>query len=198
MLLKGYRKDYHNYSNYKIKPVLEEIGKRLNVSFDIVRNLLPQEIEEGLKKGEVGDHSGRLKLFITKQVDGVNYEASDAEEMLQSVLSQEIEVRNEWKGQCAYPGKVSGTVKLVDSRKDMDKFQEGDVLVSHTTNPDLVPAMEKASAIITDMGGLTSHAAIVSREMKKPCVVGSQNASKQLKDGDRVEVDADKGIVKKI
>ncbi|MFC1612894.1 PEP-utilizing enzyme [Patescibacteria group bacterium] len=70
------------------------------------------------------------------------------------------------------------------------------MLVSHMTNPGIVPAMKQAVAIITDMGGITCHAAIVSRELKKPCIIGTKIATQVLKDGDMVEVDADKGIVR--
>jgi pyruvate,water dikinase len=80
----------------------------------------------------------------------------------------------------------------------MGKMNEGNVMVAHTTFPSLVPAMKKASAIITDDGGITCHAAIVARELKTPCVVGTKIATKILKDGDMVEVNADKGIVKVI
>ena len=78
----------------------------------------------------------------------------------------------------------------------MHKMQQGDILVSTATTPSIVPAMKKASAIVTDEGSLTCHAAIVSRELEITCVIGTKNASKILKDGMRVEVDADKGIVR--
>ena len=80
----------------------------------------------------------------------------------------------------------------------MHKMKDGDILVSISTQPDLLPAMKKAAAFITDQGGVTSHAAIVAREMKTPCVIATKIATKVLKDGDIVEVDADKGIVRKI
>ena len=69
-------------------------------------------------------------------------------------------------------------------------------MVSIATNPDIVPAMKKAGAIVTEQGGITSHAAIVSRELRTPCVIGTKIATKVLKDGMVVEVDANKGIVK--
>jgi pyruvate,water dikinase len=78
----------------------------------------------------------------------------------------------------------------------MVKMETGDVLVSISTQPDLLPAMKKAVAFITDQGGVTSHAAIVAREMNTPCVIATKIATQILRDGDLVEVDADKGIVK--
>jgi pyruvate,water dikinase len=80
----------------------------------------------------------------------------------------------------------------------MNKVQKGDILVTSMTTPDYVPAMERAAAFITDEGGLSCHAAIVAREMKKPCIIGTKIATKVLKDGDIVEVDANQGIVKKL
>jgi len=96
----------------------------------------------------------------------------------------------------AYPGYVKGNVKRVDMPEDMGKMEEGDILVSTATTPSIVPAIRKAGAIITDEGGITCHAAIVSREFKIPCVVGTKIATKVLKDGDLVEVDANKGVIK--
>ena len=78
------------------------------------------------------------------------------------------------------------------------KAEEVFVLVTSMTRPEMVVAMEKAAAIVTDEGGITSHAAIVSRELKIPCIIGTKVATKILKNGDLVEVDAFKGIVRKI
>jgi len=78
----------------------------------------------------------------------------------------------------------------------MDKIEIGDVLIAVMTRPDYLPAMQKAIAFVTDEGGITCHAAIVAREMKKPCVIGTKIATKTFKDGDMVEVDAEKGVVK--
>lgn len=102
------------------------------------------------------------------------------------------------QGTCACPGKAKGKVKIINLPEEMAKMEKGDIMVSHTTFPALVPAMKKAAAIITEDGGITCHAAIVSREMQIPCLVGIKIALQVLKDGDKVEVDAEKGIVKKV
>ncbi len=101
------------------------------------------------------------------------------------------------RGKTACSGKASGKVKVVLSKEDFSKFDHGSILVAPHTDPNMVVIMTKAAAIITDMGGITSHAAIVSREMGVPCIVGAQNATQILKDGDLVEVDATKGVVYK-
>jgi pyruvate,water dikinase len=113
---------------------------------------------------------------------------------------KKISVKNvsEISGQTAQPGLATGRVKIIIRAKDMKKFQKGDILVSVATDPDIVPAMKKAAAIVTEQGGITSHAAIVSRELGIPCIIGTKIATRVLKDGDIVEVDANKGIIKKI
>ena len=99
-------------------------------------------------------------------------------------------------GQTAYPGYVQDRVSRVDSAKDLEKYVPGNVVVSINTSPDLMPALRSCSAIVSDEGGIMCHAAIVSRELKKPCVIGTKVATKVLKEGDLVEVDAEKGIVR--
>ncbi len=102
----------------------------------------------------------------------------------------------EIKGYSACKGVVRGIVKVVFGSKDFHKVNKGDILVAPATSVDFVPVMEKAAAFVTNEGGITSHASIVSREMSKPCIIGTKIATRVLKDGDLVEVDAEKGIVK--
>ncbi|MBU0707525.1 hypothetical protein KKG41_04100 [Patescibacteria group bacterium] len=101
-------------------------------------------------------------------------------------------------GNVASTGYAKGRVKIVNRTSEVSKVEPGDVLVSVATNPSLLPAMKIASAFVTDTGGLTSHAAIVAREFKKPCIISTKIATKVLNDGDMVEVDAKKGDVKKV
>ncbi len=98
-------------------------------------------------------------------------------------------------GSSASPGIGVGPVKIIKTAKEIDKVQKGDVLVSIMTSPDFVPAMKKAVAIVTDQGGQTSHAAIVSRELGIPCVVGTKMATSTLKDGQIITVDGSLGQV---
>jgi len=99
------------------------------------------------------------------------------------------------KGLAASPGVASGVVKIIHSMDDLDKIKKGDVLVTTMTNPDMVLTMQKAAAIVTSEGGVTAHAAIVSREMGIPAVVGTQDAMEKLKDGEEVTVDGSNGKV---
>lgn len=108
-------------------------------------------------------------------------------------ISEQI---TEIKGQPAYLGKVVAKVKIVRDPLRAEHFHKGDVLVTGMTRPEFVPLMKKAGAIVTDEGGITCHAAIVSRELRKPCIIGTRIASQVLKDGDLVEVDANNSVVK--
>lgn len=108
------------------------------------------------------------------------------------------------KGTSIHSGKVQGTARIFRASYDnfdvlqqlMHTVQQGDILVAETTSPELMPACKKAAAIVTNQGGMLSHAAIVSRELNIPCIVGASNATEVIKDGDLVEVDADNGIVR--
>jgi len=99
------------------------------------------------------------------------------------------------KGETASKGVYSGKVKLVKEMSELDQVKQGDVLVTKMTTPDMVPAMQKAGAIVTDEGGLTCHAAIVSREMGTPCIVGTEVATSVLKESEMITVNATQGIV---
>ena len=99
------------------------------------------------------------------------------------------------KGLGASPGIGKGTVKILASPKEMGKVEKGDVLVTEMTTPDFVPAMKRASAIVTNSGGMTCHAAIVSREMGIPCIVGTKSATTTLHEGQFITIDAMRGIV---
>ncbi len=111
------------------------------------------------------------------------------------LVSQEIDGQILTKGLAASPGVASGVVKIIKSMEDLSKVKDGDVLVTTMTNPDMVMTMQKAAAIVTSEGGITAHAAIVSREMGIPAVVGTQNALDVLQDGMKITVDGFNGKV---
>ncbi|MFA6307322.1 MAG: PEP-utilizing enzyme [Patescibacteria group bacterium] len=109
------------------------------------------------------------------------------------------------KGRTAFKGKVVGRAIIapmfydIKKVKLMDKqMKKGDILIAESTSPDWLPLCKKASAIVADQGGMLSHAAIVSRELKIPCIIDTKEATKIFKNGDKIEVDADNGVVKKI
>jgi phosphohistidine swiveling domain-containing protein len=100
------------------------------------------------------------------------------------------------KGTPAAKGKITGIVRIILGKKEFHKLKKGEILVTEMTRPDFIPILKLAGAIVTDEGGLTSHAAIVSRELGIPCIVGTKIGTRVLHDGDLVEVDAGKGLVR--
>jgi phosphoenolpyruvate synthase/pyruvate phosphate dikinase len=159
----------------------------IHCSYDeLVKNNIPtRKILEARKQEFVSCFShGKTRIFSGKEIAYFKK------------LGSEKEISDIITGRTAFPGVATGLVKIIHSPKDMDDFKKGNVLVASMTTPSMVMAMKKASAFITDEGGITCHAAILAREMKKPCVIGTKNATKILKDGDMVEVDANKGAVK--
>ncbi|OGI25054.1 MAG: hypothetical protein A3J76_02365 [Candidatus Moranbacteria bacterium RBG_13_45_13] len=202
MFLKPRRKDYQSKSYWHLEFLQREIGKRLRMSLDQVRSCTLEEIKRALQGKKIDIHTinERMKFHIIVP-DGRKikiYSGSEAKKYERNIKEDKIEIEKsrQIEGQSAFPGKVEGVVKRIDMPDDMHKMNDGDILVSTATTPSIVPAIRKASAILTDEGGLTCHAAIVSREFEIPCVTGTKFATRILKDGDLVEVDADKGIVK--
>jgi len=100
------------------------------------------------------------------------------------------------KGQIGFPGKIVGRVRIIKNKRQADKLKEGEIIVSPMTTPEFVDIMKKASAFITNEGGVICHAAITARELKKPCIIGTGVATQVLRDGDLIELDANKGIVR--
>lgn len=199
---KSYRRDAQLYWAYQMDAFFDELSHRLGITFKESRFLLPVEIYDGLDKGlsdiqksELKERSRYCVYYAEEGIDKI-YVGDEAKKLEQTTIVQIDTNITEFKGQTACLGHVTGLVKIVNSPADMDKMHKGDVLVSIATNPDIVLAMKKAAAIITEQGGITSHAAIVSRELGIPCVIGTKIATKVLKDGDMVEVDANTGTVK--
>ncbi|HEY4505559.1 MAG TPA: PEP-utilizing enzyme [Candidatus Paceibacterota bacterium] len=184
--------------------LIYEVGNGL---WDSIDTLIPEEsrsfltIEEIVSKRYPAlDEIGRRKKshIYTNDTLTTGVKFSDFLKINNLRLEEDSSVNNvdEFSGSIAYKGKVTGKVRIVLEFKDMFKFNEGEVLVSSMTVPDFLPVMKKAIAFITDEGGITCHAAIIAREMKKPCIIGTKIATQVLKDGDMVEVDAENGIVK--
>ena len=202
--LKDQRKGTYQKSYVAMEPVMKEIAKRLKLSIKEVKYLVDEEIMQALLKRKNFSNitKRRIEYCVSYVHSGkVNVLIDDRATRLINKLVSQTAVQEKTdiiKGTVAYAGKVKGIVKLVITKEDVDKVKKGDILVSPATNPDLIIAMKKSAAFVTDRGGITSHAAIVSRELKKPCVVGTGIATKVLKDGDLVEVDAVNGVVKKL
>ncbi|MBV9349563.1 MAG: hypothetical protein JO026_02330, partial [Patescibacteria group bacterium] len=99
-------------------------------------------------------------------------------------------------GTTSMKGHARGAVRIIENPREAGIFNDGDILVTSMTNPDFLPLIKRAGAIVTEAGGVLSHAAIVSRELKKPCILNVKGALSHLKNGDNVEVDADGGTIR--
>jgi len=186
------------------KPIYRLIAKNLGFNESMIVYLTNDEIINALSgKANVLEleilSRNRIKEYIFYVENNKFFMIDDQEKIKE--ISKLFEVKqqiSEIRGQIAYKQKerIRGIVRVVLSNKELSKVNDGDILVSTMTKPDFLAVMKKAAAFITDEGGITCHAAIVAREMKKACIIGTKNATKILKDGDLVEVDAENGIVK--
>ena len=160
----------------------EEIERLVNIGEIIEEHYgKPQDVEWAIEKDKIYIVQSRPITTIGEKEKGEEVEGEEGEILV--------------KGLGASPGIGIGKVKVILGEGEISKVEEGDILVTTMTTPDMVPAMKRAAAIVTDEGGMTCHAAIVSRELGVPAVVGTKNATKVLQDGMVVTVDGDKGIV---
>lgn len=185
------------------RKLAREISKHEKYDANLLTCLLPQEITDYLNTGHLPPaailkqrystsalyfKNGHLKLILGKKVDILEHQLSKNSKQIKGLV----------KGVVAYPGKVIGPARIVLNPHTVGKFEQGDILVTGMTRPEFLSIIKKAVAIVTDVGGVLCHAAIIARELKIPCIIGTGSATKKFKDGDSVEVDANNGIVKKI
>lgn len=179
--------------------VFETIAERFNMEIRLLRYATPEEITaKNLNSAEFAKeledrYNGGIYLWKSRGsiiISGGEYDKFMAK--FQKAGKEEIKQLN---GMTASAGNATGRVKICTTLDSIEKFEEGFILVASMTRPEYVPAMKKAVAIITDEGGITCHAAIVSRELGIPCIIGTKVATKVLKDGDLVEIKGNHGLV---
>jgi phosphohistidine swiveling domain-containing protein len=194
---KNERIDIQFLSDYRVRGLFQEVANRMSITLQELVFLTYGEIEHWFRAGTLPID----KSTIEKRANGYDYLVDGG----QVTISTEFELDEtsieagevrEIRGDIANPGKAEGIVKIVSGMDDISKIDKGDILVTSMTRPEMIMALEKAAAFVTDQGGRLCHAAIVSREMNKPCIIGTELATKVLKDGQRVQVDADQGIVR--
>lgn len=202
------RKEMNLKSNHQINLFLKEFAKRYEYRLVDAYNLLPEELTSMAKTSrkiaasKLSARKSSAFLVIRQPENRTFYFGRQADGLIKEferLLARQIQ-HMELKGFIACSGKsktYKGKVRVVLDPK-RSRFVRGEILVASQTRPEYLPLMKKALCIITDEGGITSHAAVVSREMGIPCIIGTRVATQVLKDGDMVEVDADKGIVKKL
>jgi len=178
--------EYYSYVAFKMRPFIYELSKRFSVSYNQLIEMRNSEIlslfDKPLTKEKLNeinerseDHAlilekGKIRVLVGKELE--KYSKSYKKEL------KKMQELSELKGETAFSGKVKGKVKLIKSIHDLPSFPSGAILVTGSTMPQFVPAMKKSLAIITDEGGMLSHAAIMSREFKKPCIIGTHIATR--------------------
>ncbi|OGH64053.1 MAG: hypothetical protein A2821_03550 [Candidatus Magasanikbacteria bacterium RIFCSPHIGHO2_01_FULL_41_23] len=204
VFLRDYRDMIRQKLNVELRKFYSVLAMRLNITVEQIATLSNEEIQKSLKdnnffsKKTVAEREKNY-LLIQKTNKVQIYSGKKAvEKFNQEVGNINYNNVNEISGYVGSKGVVKGVVKVIYTNKDLKKVKNGDVLVTTMTRQDFISAIRKASALVTDEGGVTCHAAIIARELNKPCIVATKNGTKILKDGDWVEVDAFKGIVKKI
>ncbi len=198
---------YLGLGNYATIPLFSAIAKTLSIGRNQVKWFSDVELDDALRANvsaetlmaRLPDRQKRYLVALGQK--GVHlYEGAQVQAVLDQLDIEKPAVADvtEVKGVSAYPGKVTGFARVVRHVGELDKVKTGDILVTLNTTPSFILAMKRSAAIVTDEGGITCHAAIVSRELGIPCIIGTKAGTRLIPDGARIEVDAAKGTVRRL
>lgn len=189
--------------NHFVDLFLKEISKRSKISFVKLHYALPDEIyylllENKIDKQELEKRMENFVILIAREK--IKYwTGKTAKKISMRLVRKNNREIKELKGITVSGDKnIKGIVKIIKTPKESKKLKKGEILVTSMTSPDFITVMEKAGAVITDEGGMTCHAAVVTRELGIPCLVGTKHATTFLEDGNKVLVDVKRGTVKKV
>jgi phosphohistidine swiveling domain-containing protein len=194
-----YTEEVYKITEKFLPSFLVEIASKEGYNPETITCLTKEELENYFETGSLPD-----KEILAERYEGsIIISENGKKTIVTGPMVNEIETmltakKEVIQGNIAYSGRVSGRVRLIYDITENLEFNTGEILVTKMTDPQFLPLMRKSAAIVTDAGGILCHAAIVARELKKPCIIGTEVATKMLKDGDFVEVDANTGIVRKI
>ncbi len=202
---RSYRTEIFYQSHVYVRALLAAAADRLGVSAEQILFLLPDEIIGLLRAGKPAPLdliAERHRAYVWISLPRMRYVTLAGDDALawRPDLDGEAPRREDdlLRGQPAFAGKARGRAVIVRAIADLDRVRRGDVLVAPATNIDFVPALHRAIALVTEEGGILCHAAIVSREMRIPAVIGVRRATRLLTSGELVEVDATCGIVRRV
>lgn len=192
------RKAYMQMMSVAYTKIAKGVSKKENIPYNEIIWARPEEIDQlKIDKSFILNRKKTSVLFLSSNLNSPRWLCGkEAQKIIDEFIPAKKTVNV--RGNIACKGIVQGRARIVLREHHFGKFQEGEILITTSTRPEFVPLMGMAAAIVCDEGGLTSHAAIVSRELKKPCIVGTKNATQIFSDGDLIEVDANTGIVKKL
>lgn len=189
-------------SQFSLFTILESLSKSINVEFDLLAflNFYSELNDEFLSRNDLADilRQRQQKSIYLLEKDNVTIYTGNDHDLIVKELNKNASkgYKDDIHGMAASTGVAIGMVRKIMNMGDISNMQEGEILVTSMTRPEFVTAMKRASAIVTDEGGITCHAAIISRELGIPCIIGTKEATKLLNTGDKVEVNANHGIVK--
>lgn len=190
-------------ADYGASFMYEEIAKRFKLSPDLIMEITTDEMEDALNGKPLPDEEemarrGKDYAMVVKNSKTTLITDPDKIKELEKEYFVDVDKKVEVIiGRVAsIGGVVTGRAKVCLDKSEIGKVEKGDIIVAQFTTPDFVPAMEKAAAIVADQGGLSSHAAIISRELGVPCIIGTKNGTRIILDYDLLEVDTIKGEVR--
>ncbi|MBI5635807.1 hypothetical protein HY993_02475 [Candidatus Micrarchaeota archaeon] len=195
LFVKDKKDEYRREAFYNANKLMNELSKRLGLSLTELGYLLPNELQDAnaVLKKKIEERKQGCTIEVIEENFSITGGKNAAAQFIENNKTFEnLEIR----GISCCKGVVHGFASVISSKKDIHEFAAGNILVATTTNAEYLPAMQKAAGFITDEGGITCHAAIVARELSKPCIVGTKNATRVLKSGMLIELNAGKGIVR--
>lgn len=204
---RDWTKGYFTRALLSYNKLLDEIAQRLGVTRDDLLFYSYLELEQALEsrkpiaKREIEDRKvngfvivikhGKFNLVTGKEQIKNIIDDEDISEPFEKLINI-----SEFKGLPASPGKIKAKARVLEDASMISQLAEGEILVTYMTTIEFIPAFRKAAAVVTDEGGMSCHAAIISREFKLPCVVGTKVATRVVQTGDMLEIDANKGTIK--
>ncbi|PIT87320.1 MAG: hypothetical protein COU31_03505 [Candidatus Magasanikbacteria bacterium CG10_big_fil_rev_8_21_14_0_10_40_10] len=187
-----YEDSWYKYSDKFFQALERQIGLGDKLGFVSSAN-----IAKILRGGDMGFEL-EFPSIVYAQNGEIKFEyGAKVKELQDKIQRSTIDFKGELKGNAANAGLARGKVRLVEPHVANQEFLDGEILVTRMTTPDLMPLIRRAAAIVTDEGGITCHAAIVSRELDVPCIIGAKYATQVFQTGDLIEVNANRGIVRK-
>lgn len=194
------RKSYNQMAGSVLNKFAIEFSKRTKLEVNTIEHLFYWEVKNIFNLEprliKIANERPKGTFYIIKPLNTYDHITGARGAALNDYIKESIKQKNNLVGMAAYKGFVRGVAKIVKNKNDFHKFKKGEILVAPNTRPEYVPIIKIAGAIISEEGGITCHSAIVSRELKIPCIVGVQGIISVLKDGDLVEVDANHGVVR--
>lgn len=202
--LKRARKRIFNQAFKVLAQIWRQTAKDYEIDYNLVKCIYPWEIDDfltgRLSRAELFARN-RCHIFYSDKCSRMILSGDKAERFIKTLdFHKELADHRVKKlsGSSAHGGIAQGRVKVINDQREFAKVKNGDIIVSHITDPSFLPILKRCAAIVTDLGGITCHAAIVARELEIPCIIGTKVATQVFEDGDLVIVDANKGQVKKL